>query len=51
MVGVYTMKSGIYGVDFCVILMGSFERDWLRKDLNVIGFGLIGWEELDRTLL
>jgi hypothetical protein len=21
----------------------SFERDWLRKDLNVIGFGLIGW--------
>ncbi|XP_047306712.1 flavonoid 3'-monooxygenase CYP75B137-like [Impatiens glandulifera] len=20
-----------------------FERDWLRKDLNVIGFGLIGW--------
>ncbi|CAM8964520.1 unnamed protein product [Rhodiola kirilowii] len=21
----------------------SFPRDWLRKDLNVIGFGLIGW--------
>ncbi|KAK3205647.1 hypothetical protein Dsin_019693 [Dipteronia sinensis] len=21
----------------------SFERDWLRRDLNVIGFGLIGW--------
>lgn len=21
----------------------SFERDWLRTDLNVIGFGLIGW--------
>ncbi|CAM6084630.1 unnamed protein product [Calypogeia fissa] len=20
-----------------------FERDWLRKDLSVIGFGLIGW--------
>ncbi|XP_008784066.2 photosystem I subunit O [Phoenix dactylifera] len=20
-----------------------FERDWLRTDLNVIGFGLIGW--------
>ncbi|WOL11227.1 photosystem I subunit O [Canna indica] len=20
-----------------------FERNWLRKDLNVIGFGLIGW--------
>ncbi|KAE8688736.1 Photosystem I subunit O [Hibiscus syriacus] len=20
-----------------------FERDWLRRDLNVIGFGLIGW--------
>ncbi|KAJ6798250.1 photosystem I subunit O [Iris pallida] len=20
-----------------------FEKDWLRKDLNVIGFGLIGW--------
>ncbi|KAJ0759500.1 putative photosystem I [Helianthus annuus] len=20
-----------------------FQRDWLRKDLNVIGFGLIGW--------
>lgn len=23
--------------------MGSFERDWLRRDFNVIGFGLIGW--------
>ncbi|KAG6516212.1 photosystem I subunit O-like [Zingiber officinale] len=21
----------------------SFPRDWLRTDLNVIGFGLIGW--------
>ncbi|PIA28155.1 hypothetical protein AQUCO_07200062v1 [Aquilegia coerulea] len=21
----------------------SFQRDWLRKDLSVIGFGLIGW--------
>ncbi|GMH12178.1 hypothetical protein Nepgr_014019 [Nepenthes gracilis] len=21
----------------------SFERDWLRTDFNVIGFGLIGW--------
>uniref|UniRef100_A0A2P2JS50 Photosystem I subunit O n=2 Tax=Rhizophora mucronata TaxID=61149 RepID=A0A2P2JS50_RHIMU len=21
----------------------GFERDWLRTDLNVIGFGLIGW--------
>ncbi|CAN0916875.1 Photosystem I subunit O [Linum grandiflorum] len=21
----------------------SFQRDWLRRDLNVIGFGLIGW--------
>ena len=21
----------------------SFQRDWLRTDLNVIGFGLIGW--------
>uniref|UniRef100_A0A2N9IS49 Uncharacterized protein n=1 Tax=Fagus sylvatica TaxID=28930 RepID=A0A2N9IS49_FAGSY len=21
----------------------SFRRDWLRRDLNVIGFGLIGW--------
>ncbi|KAG6583707.1 Photosystem I subunit O, partial [Cucurbita argyrosperma subsp. argyrosperma] len=20
-----------------------FQRDWLRRDLNVIGFGLIGW--------
>ncbi|PHU16036.1 Photosystem I subunit O [Capsicum chinense] len=20
-----------------------FERDWLRRDFNVIGFGLIGW--------
>ncbi|XP_019447672.1 PREDICTED: photosystem I subunit O-like [Lupinus angustifolius] len=20
-----------------------FERDWLRRDLNVIGYGLIGW--------
>lgn len=20
-----------------------FQRDWLRTDLNVIGFGLIGW--------
>ncbi|OAY63954.1 Photosystem I subunit O, partial [Ananas comosus] len=25
------------------ILYQSFERDWLRTDLNVIGFGLIGW--------
>ncbi|CAI0544123.1 unnamed protein product [Linum tenue] len=23
--------------------MCSFQRDWLRRDLNVIGFGLIGW--------
>ncbi|KAG8495134.1 hypothetical protein CXB51_013222 [Gossypium anomalum] len=22
---------------------GNFERDWLRRDFNVIGFGLIGW--------
>jgi photosystem I protein PsaO len=21
----------------------SFQRNWLRKDLSVIGFGLIGW--------
>nr|XP_011459420.1 PREDICTED: photosystem I subunit O [Fragaria vesca subsp. vesca] len=21
----------------------SFQSDWLRRDLNVIGFGLIGW--------
>ncbi|BBH05258.1 photosystem I subunit O [Prunus dulcis] len=21
----------------------NFQRDWLRRDLNVIGFGLIGW--------
>ncbi|RWW29089.1 hypothetical protein GW17_00006420, partial [Ensete ventricosum] len=21
----------------------SFQRNWLRTDLNVIGFGLIGW--------
>ncbi|KAL5216167.1 hypothetical protein ABZP36_007568 [Zizania latifolia] len=21
----------------------TFQRDWLRRDLNVIGFGLIGW--------
>uniref|UniRef100_A0A453BY92 Photosystem I subunit O n=1 Tax=Aegilops tauschii subsp. strangulata TaxID=200361 RepID=A0A453BY92_AEGTS len=21
----------------------TFPRDWLRRDLNVIGFGLIGW--------
>nr|DAD48458.1 TPA_asm: hypothetical protein HUJ06_018395 [Nelumbo nucifera] len=20
-----------------------FERDWLRKDLNAVGSGLIGW--------
>uniref|UniRef100_A0A5B7CD93 Photosystem I subunit O n=1 Tax=Davidia involucrata TaxID=16924 RepID=A0A5B7CD93_DAVIN len=20
-----------------------FQRDWLRRDLNVIGFGLVGW--------
>ncbi|XP_018448211.2 photosystem I subunit O-like, partial [Raphanus sativus] len=20
-----------------------FERNWLRRDLNVVGFGLIGW--------
>lgn len=25
---------------FCV---KSFERNWLRRDLNVVGFGLIGW--------
>ncbi|XVF46965.1 hypothetical protein PTKIN_Ptkin03bG0070800 [Pterospermum kingtungense] len=24
-------------------LSSGFERDWLRTDLNVIGFGLIGW--------
>ncbi|KAL8154127.1 hypothetical protein V2J09_011887 [Rumex salicifolius] len=23
--------------------MISFERNWLRTDYNVIGFGLIGW--------
>ncbi|XP_059627740.1 photosystem I subunit O [Cornus florida] len=22
---------------------GNFQSDWLRRDLNVIGFGLIGW--------
>ncbi|CAN1251952.1 Photosystem I subunit O [Linum perenne] len=25
------------------IKCNSFQRDWLRRDLNVIGFGLIGW--------
>lgn len=25
------------------VLDDSFERDWLRTDLNVIGFGLIAW--------
>lgn len=26
-----------------VYLYSSFQRDWLRRDFNVIGFGLIGW--------
>ncbi|PKA65393.1 hypothetical protein AXF42_Ash005727 [Apostasia shenzhenica] len=30
------------GIGAC-LLCRSFERDWLRTDLNVIGFGLIGW--------
>ncbi|KAJ3700459.1 hypothetical protein LUZ61_004164 [Rhynchospora tenuis] len=25
------------------VITCSFPRDWLRRDLNVIGFGLIGW--------
>lgn len=28
---------------FLVVVCFSFQRDWLRRDLNVIGFGLIGW--------
>ncbi|XP_024396965.1 photosystem I subunit O [Physcomitrium patens] len=27
----------------CVSRVTCFNRDWLRKDLSVIGFGLIGW--------
>ncbi|XP_031099359.1 photosystem I subunit O [Ipomoea triloba] len=27
----------------CMGKFTCFERDWLRRDLNVIGFGLIGW--------
>lgn len=26
-----------------VMVYSSFQRDWLRRDFNVIGFGLIGW--------
>lgn len=26
-----------------MLLSDSFPRDWLRRDLSVIGFGLIGW--------
>ncbi|KAL2609155.1 hypothetical protein R1flu_027728 [Riccia fluitans] len=29
--------------DLCMSRVTCFERDWLRKDLSVIGFGLIGW--------
>lgn len=32
--------------DICCVVLGinsNFQRDWLRRDLNVIGFGLIGW--------
>lgn len=40
----YKMKNDEWVIDW---LMNdndfSFERDWLRTDLNVIGFGLIGW--------
>ncbi|GJN03010.1 hypothetical protein PR202_ga20407 [Eleusine coracana subsp. coracana] len=25
------------------MVVARFPRDWLRRDLNVIGFGLIGW--------
>lgn len=30
-------------VNIMILNIVSFERDWLRRDLNVIGFGLIGW--------
>jgi photosystem I subunit PsaO len=26
-----------------MMVYSSFQRDWLRRDFNVIGFGLIGW--------
>lgn len=31
------------GGGFVCMWWGSFERNWLRTDYNVIGFGLIGW--------
>ncbi|CAH9070793.1 unnamed protein product [Cuscuta europaea] len=33
----FRLPKASYGKFTC------FERDWLRTDLNVIGFGLIGW--------
>lgn len=27
----------------CLLSWHSFQRNWLRKDLSVVGFGLIGW--------
>lgn len=38
------MRSMMF--DICCVVLGinsNFQRDWLRRDLNVIGFGLIGW--------
>jgi len=26
-----------------LVVVCRFPRDWLRRDLSVIGFGLIGW--------
>lgn len=42
---IYVTDNG-YGLLLYVCgLVGkiSFDRDWLRRDFNVIGFGLIGW--------
>jgi photosystem I subunit PsaO len=31
------------GRPLCMSRVTCFNRDWLRKDLSVVGFGLIGW--------
>lgn len=39
----------ISNLHLCIVMafdgwmLRSFQRDWLRRDFNVIGFGLIGW--------
>lgn len=39
----------VSNIHLCIVMafdgwmLRSFQRDWLRRDFNVIGFGLIGW--------